>query len=156
MVYDTVARSNAARRGWGKTAQWELTPDQEAFLDFLVDPDPDKGSMRAWAERHDVAYTTVANWKKNAKFRDAWDDKLRELNISPERTQTLIDTLYEQGTKGDVKAIELYMKMIDRIKPPTVVVQKSASDLTDEELAAALQSRLQLIQGGDSVYELEQ
>ena len=38
--YDTPARQEAARRGWGKSGD-ALSQDQLDFIDWLVDPDPD-------------------------------------------------------------------------------------------------------------------
>ena len=78
-----------------------------------------------------------------------WEQKLRDLNISPDRTQALIDRLFENGKQGDVKAIELYLKFIEKLSPPTLRVERTAADLTDEEVYAAMAKLVERQQDAD-------
>ena len=65
---------------------------------------------------------------------------------SPERTQMLLDTLYEKAIGGDVKSAQLYLQATNRMAPPTVEVrsEKRVAELSDadlDELIAALAVR---------------
>lgn len=123
-----------------------LSEQQEAFLDWLVDPTVREGdeSQNAFAKRLGVNPGTLSKWRKTVSFRKEWERRLAETNVSPDRLQDLMDVLYLQGKHdGNVKAIELYMKLVDRMTPDkTLIVQeKPAADLTDAELAAQLEEQ---------------
>jgi hypothetical protein len=62
---------------------------------------------------------------------------VEKIQGSPERTQTLLDTLYAKGVEGDVKSAQLWLAATNRLQPATVKVESSrsqAADLSDEEL----------------------
>lgn len=61
---------------------------------------------------------------------------MSELQGSPERTQLLLDALYEAGLSGDNKAAQLYLQATNRLAPTQIKVEHSQSiaELSDEEL----------------------
>ena len=61
---------------------------------------------------------------------------MSELQGSPERTQLLLDALYEAGLSGDNKAAHLYLQATNRLAPTQIKVEHSQSiaELSDEEL----------------------
>jgi hypothetical protein len=102
-----------------------------------------------------VSQATLVNWKKTLRFRQAWERKLAEMNVSPERTQGIMDAAYVQALKGNVKAMELYMRLVDKISPNRVVVEdkRGMAELSDEELAdraRRMTSNLTVLEGGAS------
>jgi len=71
-----------------------------------------------------------------------WDRRCAELNIHPERTQSVIDSLFKQAADGDVKAASLYLQYIDKFTPKRRVVvddDREASGLSDAELVDELE-----------------
>lgn len=113
-----------------------------AFIDWQVDPAPKsvKGSQAQWCKTHGVQESSVRRWKRDPRFKDALQSRLDELNISPDRIQEVVDAMFQQATEGNTKAAELYLRFVERLQPPRVVVEKAAAELSDEELAAALES----------------
>jgi hypothetical protein len=128
-----------------------LTAQQAEFLEWLVDPQR-QGSQSAKARELGLSPPTVVEWKRNIFFRKAWDKKLAELNVSPERTQNVMEAAYAEAIKGNVKAMELYMRLVDRISPNRVVVEEKrpVSEMSDGELAAKAREHLLLLEGGGS------
>lgn len=113
-----------------------------AFIDWYVDPAPKtvKGSQAQWCKERGLQESSVRRWKRDPRFKDALQARLDELNISPDRIQEVVDAMFKQATEGNTKAAELYLRFVERLQPPKVVVERSAAELSDEELAAALES----------------
>lgn len=65
---------------------------------------------------------------------------MSELQGSPERTQLLLDALYEAGLGGDNKAAHLYLQATNRLAPTQIKVEhsQSMSELSDDELNALI------------------
>jgi hypothetical protein len=140
-------------RHYGPT---ELSPEQEAFLDWLTDPER-SGTQTSLAAELGVDPKVLTRWKGAKLFRAQWDKRLAELNVSPERTQRIIESAYKiavgeaASTVSDqLSAMKLYLQVVEKISPPTqrVVfeVERPAMEMTDEELAdhferKALQAR---------------
>ena len=85
---------------------------------------------------------SVRRIKRDPRFMKEWDRRAAELNIHPERTQTVIDALFAQAADGDVKAASLYLQYIEKFTPKRrlVVEDKDASSLSDLELAEELEA----------------
>ena len=86
---------------------------------------------------------TLRRWKSDPRFVREWDRRAAELNVHPERTQSVVDALYKQAAQGDVKAATLYLQYIDKFTPKRRVLvedERAASGLSDDELAAELES----------------
>lgn len=120
-----------------------LTAAQEEFLDWLVNPER-QGTQSALAHKLGVHPNTLTSWKRDRPFRDEWDKRLAALNVSPDRIQRITDAMYEAAIGGGpqaVKAMELYLRFVDRFTPKQeIVTRQTAEDLTDEELADALEN----------------
>lgn len=123
----------------------DITEKQERFLDWLTDPER-SGSQEQLAATLDLHYTTLSKWKTEALFVKRWEQRLRSMNVSPERTQLLMDRTFKiaQDAKDAdaLKAIELYMKLVDRISPQRIAieVERPLSEMSPEELAEAAMS----------------
>ena len=93
-----------------------------------------------------VDITTLRRWEKRPVFKQSWQKQVDEVQGSPERTQVLLDTLYEKAISGDVKSAQLYLQATNRMAPPTVEVrsEKRVAELSDadlDELIAAMAKR---------------
>lgn len=114
---------------------------QVEFIDWLLDPDK-KGSQNDWAREHGVSPSTLSNWKRtDGIFKEAWERRAAELNISPERIQTIVDKLYDKAKDGDVKAIELYLRFTEKYTPKVDLskpAETSLSEMSDAELQEAM------------------
>ena len=58
------------------------------------------------------------------------------LNQSPERTQKLLDALYDKGLDGDVRSAELYLKATGNMPEKTLNIKNETTvkDISDDEL----------------------
>jgi hypothetical protein len=74
-----------------------LSEKQQALLDYLLDPrsTTEKGTQRELAERLGCHYTNFTKWKKDPEFREEWDRRLAEHNVSPDRVQRVLDAVLE-------------------------------------------------------------
>lgn len=129
-----------------------LTEGQEAFLDWLVDP-ARVGSQNELADKIGVNRSTLSKWKKDIFFKRAWDKRLAELNIEPERIQAVVENMYQAAIGSGpqaIKAAELYLRYVDRFTPKQEIVSSSseATEMTDEELASAAENIIRLRQSG--------
>jgi hypothetical protein len=116
-------------------------PDlQREFLDWLVDP-LKAGSQTDWANEHSVHPRTVKSWKADPRFRQEWESRASEHNISFDRIQDMVETIYQAG-KTDFKAAEMYLKYIERYLPPPErqTNDKTIREMSDEELDEMLDS----------------
>jgi ribosome-binding protein aMBF1 (putative translation factor) len=126
----------------------KLTETQLAFLEWLVDPAPaspqGKGSQNDLAVKLGVSRACLSKWKSDIFFKEAWEKRLAELNVSPDRIQKVVEAMYRNAIGGDVKSANLYLQYVDRFTPTkrTVVEDRSTQDLSDEELAAALEENV--------------
>ena len=76
-------------------------------------------------------------------FRE-WDRRAAELNVHPERTQSVIDALHSQAVGGSVQAASLYLQYVEKFTPKRKVVvdDREASGLSDGELADELEAQV--------------
>lgn len=85
--------------------------------------------------------TTLRRWEKKPVFKKEWDNRVNEIQGSPERTQRLLDALYTKALGGDNRAAQLYLQATNRLVPATQPSQTTtASELSDEELDKLLVS----------------
>lgn len=94
------------------------------------------------AEMLGVNDSTLRRWKKKPAFASEWKKRVEELQGSPERTQKLLDTIYDRALGGDNKAAQLYLQATGRMAPTQVNVEHSTkvSEISDEELDALIAS----------------
>jgi hypothetical protein len=115
-----------------------LDSRQEHYLNWLLTPPHERipSSQLKYCEENNIDPTTVRRWQKKPHFIKEWDRRVEELQGSPERTQRILDALYDKGVDGDVRAAKLYLEATHRLTPaPTSKSSpKGMADLTDSEL----------------------
>jgi hypothetical protein len=125
-----------------------LSEKQQALLDYLLDPrsTTEKGTQRELAERLGCHYTNFTKWKKDPEFREEWDRRLAEHNVSPDRVQRVLDALYAVATEGGLRdrvgAARLYLEVVGKYTPKQEQLETkriSVSALSDAELDALIQ-----------------
>lgn len=126
-----------------------LTDQQQEYLEWLCTAPQERipASKNKMAAHLDVDVKTLRRWEKKEVFRRQWQEKVDAIQGSPERTQAVLDMLYNKAVQdNDVKSAQLYLQATNRMAPPTVQVNsdRKAQDLSDaelDELIAALASR---------------
>lgn len=115
-----------------------LDARQEAYINWLctAPQERDPATKEAYADMVGVNVTTLRRWEKKDVFRKAWQTRVDDVQGSPERSQRLLDTLYDRAIGGDIKAAQLYLQATNRMAPPTVNVKtdKGSAELSDAEL----------------------
>jgi hypothetical protein len=115
-----------------------LDPRQEKFLNWLMVPQPNRvpSSQEKYAILEGVDETTLRRWKKKPAFKMEWEKRVSEQQQSPERTQKLLDNLYERALSGDNNSAKLYLQATNRLAPTQVQVEHSTkpSEISDAEL----------------------
>jgi hypothetical protein len=115
-----------------------LSAPQQRYLDWLCTAPSERvpASKAKYAVEHVVDISTLRRWEKKEVFRSQWKQQVDEFQGSPERTQRLLDNLYNKALEGDTKSAELYLKATNRMAPPSVTISsnKKATELTDAEL----------------------
>lgn len=132
----------------------QLDGRQLAFLEWLLVPREMRAeqgvptSEKKYAEHIHVDVTTLRRWKGLAQFRKQWNERSMELQGTPERTDALLESLYEQGRGskekcehcgqrgGDVRAAELWGRWTGQLKaePKVQVEVTNTRELSDEQL----------------------
>ena len=115
-----------------------LSAPQQRYLDWLCTAPSERvpASKAKYAIEHVVDISTLRRWEKKEVFRSQWKQQVDQVQGSPERTQRLLDNLYNKALEGDTKSAELYLKATNRMAPPSVTISsnKKATELTDAEL----------------------
>ena len=117
-----------------------LTPKQALFLDWLTSPSHlrSPSTQAQWAVENGVGHRTAASWRSNPEFRKAWDRRLTELQIDPERVDEVMQAIHTRAATGDTKAAAMYLEVVDRFRPPAEPdpreMRVELVDLSDAEL----------------------
>ena len=151
-----------AQNGGGKG--WKVDPDSgekimpkswQNLLDWLLQgPDRDPRTQYEWAAENGVHEDSIRRIKRDQRFAKEWDRRCAELNIHPERTQSVIDSLHAQAVGGSVQAASLYLQYVEKFTPKRRVLvddDRDASGLSDLELADELEaqvSHLRVVENG--------
>jgi len=145
----------------------QLSAQQYEYLSWLVMPAAARAeaglpsSEAKWAQTNGLDITTPRRWKRQEHFRKEWKAQAMALQGTPERTQEMLDSLYDQGRGskdkcehcgqrgGDVRAAELWGRWTGQLKAAEQPAQPvSVRDVSDEELqkilVAAAQDELAL------------
>ena len=130
--------------GWDEESGEKVMPARwQDFLDWLLrGPERQPRTQREWAVENDMHEDSLRRIKRDARFIKEWDRRAAELNINPERVQSVINSLWQRASDGDVKAASLYLQYIDKFTPKRKVVvddERDTQGLSDEELAEALE-----------------
>jgi hypothetical protein len=126
-----------------------LDTRQEKYLEWLLTPAPFRmpKTKNEFAEQNGLDSSTLRRWDKKPAFRSEWERRVAELQGSPERTQRLLDALYEAGLGGDNKAAQLYLQATNRLAPTQINVNhsQSVSELSDAELDALIAEEARIL-----------
>jgi hypothetical protein len=126
-----------------------LDTRQEKYLNWLMTPPPFRipPTKQEFADQNGLDSSTLRRWDKKPAFRAEWEKRVAELQGSPERTQRLLDSLYEAGLNGDNKAAQLYLQATNRLAPTQINVQhtQTVSELSDAELDALIASEARVL-----------
>lgn len=123
-----------------------LSDEQDLFLDWLLSVQKTPPTQKAWCDENGVKPERVTAWKKQRKFLLEWERRARDFNISVDRTQGVLDTLWTAASRGDVNAAREYLKYVDKLLPPKQVERDAdVQALSDEELESELR---ELLDGG--------
>ena len=108
---------------------------------LLQGPDRDPKHQYEWAAEAGIHEDSVRRIKRDVRFAKEWDRRAAELNIHPERTQSVIDALHGAAVGGSVQAASLYLQFIEKFTPKRRVLvddDRETSGLSDDELADEL------------------
>ena len=149
---------NGGGRGWKTdpdTGEKIMLKSWESLLEWLLQgPDRDPRTQYEWAELNGMHEDSVRRIKRDQRFAREWDRRCAELNIHPERTQSVIDSLHAQAVGGSVQAASLYLQYVEKFTPKRRLVvddEREASGLSDVELADELEAQvlhLRVVDGG--------
>lgn len=127
----------------------ELDTRQEKYLQWLLTPAPFRTpeTKQEFADQNGLDSSTLRRWDKKPAFKAEWEKRVAELQGSPERTQRLLDALYEAGLNGDNKAAQLYLQATNRLAPTQIKVEhtQSIAELSDAELDALIQQEARVL-----------
>lgn len=116
-----------------------LDARQQKFLDWLCTPSVARvpSSQEKYAQVEGVDESTLRRWKKKPAFKAAWERRVAESQGSPERTQQLLDNLFQRALDGDNNSAKLYLQATGRLAPVQLQVEHSGkvSELSDAQLA---------------------
>lgn len=111
---------------------------QERYLQWLMVPEGHRTppTQQAIAAEIGVDASTVRRWEKKPAFQAEWRKRVDELQNSPERTQRLLDALYEKGLNGDTRSAQLYLQATNRLAPTQVQISSTTNvaEISDEDL----------------------
>lgn len=124
---------------------------KQQLLDWLLLAPSERrpASLKGLAEVIGVSVETLHAWKRDEGFRRVWQQAADQVVGSPERTQAVLDKLYEGAVRGDVKAASLYLQALGKMQPQRVEVSTSSQveRLSDEELDLAIREGLAAVRG---------
>jgi len=136
---------NGGGRGWlwdEESGQKTMPPKWVGLLDWLLQgPDREPKHQYEWAAENGIHEDSVRRIKRDVRFAREWDRRAAELNIHPERTQSVIDSLHQQAVGGSVQAASLYLQYIEKFTPKrrvVVVDDRDVVGLSDDELVDEL------------------
>ena len=148
-----VMPQNGGGKGWKTdpdTGEKVMPDNWKKYLDWLLSEDREPSTTKAWAAENGVNDRTVRRWKADPRFIREWDRRAAELNVHPERTQSVVDALHAAAVAGDVKAASLYLQYIEKFTPQRRVVvddDRMVAGLSDSELHAELESLMEGLDG---------
>jgi hypothetical protein len=131
-----------------ETGEWIMPPLQREFLEWLVDLNPEKGTMKAWGERKEIGLRSLSRWKSDARFIKEWESLADEVMVGPAFMQPIIQNMQRRAassTANDaVRAAEVIFKLTNMIKPPTqrieIAEDKKFEEFSNDELTAFLKA----------------
>ena len=140
--------ANGGGNGWTwdeESGERIMPPLWQDLLEwFLKGPDRDPKTQREWAAERGCHEDSVRRIKRDVRFAREWDRRAAELNIHPERTQSVIDSLHQQAVGGSVQAASLYLQYVEKFTPKRKVVvdEREVSGLSNVELVEELEAQV--------------
>lgn len=122
-------------------ADGSLPPDVAEFVEWLVSPTWERTpkTQVEWARNHDVNAETVSRWKRDPRVKRQLEKRCDELNLSVDRIQEVINSVFKAATQGDMKAATLYLQHADRLAPKRIVIEdRTLAAMSDDELREKL------------------
>ena len=136
-------------QGWltdEETGEKIMPKKWQTLLDWLLQgPDRVPKLQYEWAAENKIAADSIRRIKRDPRFAKEWDRRAAELNIHPERTQSVIDSLHAQAVGGSVQAASLYLQYIEKFTPKRKVLvddDRDVGGLSDSELADELEAQI--------------
>lgn len=131
-------------KNWSKDASGKLVMPQiqSDFLDWLLSDEKVPRTEQDWCTRFGVARGTTKKWKQDRRFKEVWERRAVEKNVSPERMHKVMDVLYNSAVgQGDVAAAKQYLLHTEKYLPPREIKRDaSLSHMTDAELLEEMQA----------------
>ena len=145
----TVTLTSMGKNNWKADPETGLKVMPKHWTDLLdwllLGPERDPLTQREWAKQHELHEDSVRRIKKDSRFLKEWDRRAAELNINPERVQSVIDALWQRAADGDVKAASLYLQYIDKFTPKrkvAVAEDRDVLSMSDSQLADELEATI--------------
>ncbi len=91
---------NGGGRGWstGASGEREMPELWAELLEWLLlGSERSPRTQKEWAEGRDIHADSLRRIKRDPRFVREWDRRCAELNIHPERTQSVIDSLFRSA-----------------------------------------------------------
>ena len=115
-----------------------------SFLENLVAVDGTRLNDLEWASENDVNPRSLRRWKKDPRFRKLWALRADESVLGPDAIAPIYQAALKIASDADHPQWGVASKMIlglaEKIRPPQIQVQVSATDrftgMSDAELAA--------------------
>jgi Helix-turn-helix of insertion element transposase len=124
---------------------------KQRLLDWLMTPpsERDPRQLQQLADELGVERRTLTRWKQDDReFIEEWEKRYLRTIGSPERKQTIMDTLFRTASDPDdpkhVQAAKQYMEIEGSMKPVRhqIEVTRNPIDLSDDELDQLLAERI--------------
>lgn len=114
-------------------------PVWDEFVDWYCDPER-PCTLKEWARQHNIGYERARKWVNDTPhIRRLIEMRYAELNVNPERIQSVVNALHKAASAGDTKAASLYLQYVERLQPTKIIIEDArVSALTDEQLDAEL------------------
>lgn len=117
-------------------------PRKQRLLDWLttIPSEREPATKKELATELGVVDRTLRSWQNEPAFRREWEKRAFEVAGDPDRTQRVLDALYEaatdRGARDRVSAAKHFLEATGAIKPPPMQVEVSSrvQELSDQEL----------------------
>ena len=125
------------------SARQRMSDKQMAFIEWLCTPEALRNPQRQkdWCTENHVTFGKPAEWRNDPDFKLVWSRRMTELQVTPDRLAEILDSLHDQGVKGNHQAAKLWISTVQAFMPKVNPVEEAPSatalaDLSDDELEA--------------------
>lgn len=115
-----------------------LSPEQIRAVDLIVSKGATGTRFSEIAETVGVSERTLLRWRQTPEFRE--EVRKRTLELNGENLQKVLEALVKRAVAGNVKAIEVYLKVEGLLKPnndqaPPVQNARPSDEELDADIA---------------------